>query len=79
MVRSKAVVFFRKQKRMLRRRQLAMHKAREEWHHNAELLAHVEPSPARDELVAMLKQAQTNFYVSRCSIANSWISGGLVK
>eukprot|EP00892_Ulva_mutabilis_P005552 jgi/Ulvmu1/3369/UM156_0026.1 len=55
-VRRQAIEFFREQKRMLRRRQLAMHKARQEWHQNAEMLARVEPSSARDEMIVMLKQ-----------------------
>lgn len=43
---------------MLRRRQVAMHKAREEWNRNAEMLACVQASPARTEMVSMLKQAR---------------------
>lgn len=35
-----------------------MHKAREEWNRNAEMLTCVQPSTARDDMVTMLKQAR---------------------
>jgi hypothetical protein len=48
--------FVHEQKQLIRRRQVAMQKAREEWHKSADVLRWVRPSTQRDRLVHMLKQ-----------------------
>lgn len=65
-----AAAFFRDQKKMLRRRQIAMHKAREEWNRNAEMLASIEPSTARDDMVTRLKQECSDFSCSTSLVDN---------
>ena len=55
-MKKQATEFLREQKRLIRRRQAAMHKAREEWQRNAEILDDVYPNTERAELVRVLTQ-----------------------
>ncbi|NJR42167.1 MAG: hypothetical protein HC767_05410 [Akkermansiaceae bacterium] len=55
-LKKQAAVFLKEQKRLIRRRQAAMHKAREEWQRNAEILDDVYPDSERAELVRVLTQ-----------------------
>jgi hypothetical protein len=55
---TQAANFVHEQKQLIRRRQGAMHRAREEWHKSADVLRWVRPSTQRDQLVHMLKQVQ---------------------
>jgi hypothetical protein len=53
-----AAIFVRDQKQLIRRRQMAMQKAREEWQKSADVLEWVEPSVQRDNLADMLRQVR---------------------
>jgi hypothetical protein len=55
-MKRQAAAFLREQKRLIRRRQAAMHKAREEWQRNAEILDDVYPNAERSELMRVLTQ-----------------------
>jgi hypothetical protein len=55
-MKRQGAAFLKEQKRLIRRRQAAMHKAREEWQRNAEILDDVYPNAERAELVRVLTQ-----------------------
>lgn len=55
-MKKQASAFLKEQKQLIRRRQAAMRKAREEWQRNAEILDDVYPNTERTELVRVLTQ-----------------------
>lgn len=56
LMKKQTCTFLKQQKRLIRRRQAAMHRAREEWQRNAEILDDVYPDNERAELVRVLTQ-----------------------
>lgn len=67
-MKRQASEFLKEQKRLIRRRQAAMHKAREEWQRNAELLDDVYPNTERAELVRVLTQVRPLHSSGACII-----------